>query len=182
MVSIGIVCEDGRELYAQSCEFDYRQASAWVKENVLRHLPMCPWAPPSEKEIPGLYRADRAYHKKYGGQCIDQQRGLIHNCPWRTREQLKRDILSFMDVEAYGKPELYGWCASYDFVALCQLFGTMMDLPAGYPHYICDLQQTLDERGILDNMLPKQESGIHNALEDARHTKRLWEWLREQHE
>jgi len=82
-----------------------------------------------------------------------------------------------MDVEEYGKPELYGWCAGYDWVAFCQIFGTMMDLPEGYPHYMKDLQQILDDRGISDEELPKQEEGLHNALADAQHLKRLWGYI-----
>ena len=108
LISIGIVAEDGREYYAQSVEFDHRKASEWVKENVLLHLQMCPWAHSSASGIPGLYRTDKAYHKG-NGQCVDQHRGLVHNCPWRTREQLKRDIRVFMDSEQYGKPELWGY-------------------------------------------------------------------------
>ena len=38
LISIGIVCEDGREYYAQSVEFDESKASEWVKENVLNGL------------------------------------------------------------------------------------------------------------------------------------------------
>lgn len=38
-ISIGIVCEDGRELYLVSNEFDGRQANDWVKKNVLTKLP-----------------------------------------------------------------------------------------------------------------------------------------------
>jgi 3' exoribonuclease, RNase T-like len=175
LVSIGIVAEDGRELYLQSTEFDHRKASTWVKENVLTHLVMCPWAEPSKKGIPGLYRTDKAYHKKYG-QCVDQQRGYIHNCPWRTRMQLAREIKTFIDVED-GKPELIGWCSAYDWVALCQLYGPMMDLPDGWPHYIRDLQHVLDDRGISDDELPPQEEGLHNALADAQHIKKLWGYI-----
>src|SRR6266567_3230560 len=177
MISLGIVSSDGREYYAQSVEFDHRKASEWVKDNVLIHLLMCPWAHSGPEGISGLYRTDRAYHKRYGGQCVDQQRGWIHNCPWRTREQLKRDILSFMDIEAYGEPELWGWITGYDYVTFCQIFGTMMDLPPGYPHYIKDLQHVLDERGISDDELPEQEEGLHHALHDARHLKRLWGYI-----
>src|SRR5260221_9854917 len=36
LISIGIVCEDGREYYAQSCEFNTRSANEWVQMNVLR--------------------------------------------------------------------------------------------------------------------------------------------------
>lgn len=39
LISIGIVCEDGREYYAVSCEFDRSRASQWVVDNVLPHLP-----------------------------------------------------------------------------------------------------------------------------------------------
>ncbi len=66
---------------------------------------------------------------------------------------------------------------AYDFVALCQLFGTMMDLPKGYPHYIRDLQHVLDVRGISDDDLPKQYGYAHNALDDARHIKKLCEYV-----
>ena len=35
LISVGIVAEDGREYYAVSNEFNHRDASDWVKENVL---------------------------------------------------------------------------------------------------------------------------------------------------
>lgn len=174
LISIGIECEDGREYYAQSCEFDHRKASVWVKDNVLSLLQTCSHADVTHG-IQGLYRADRAYHRRQDGQCFDPQRVPIHNCPWRSREHIREEVKVFLDPARYGKPDIYGWCSAYDFVALCQLFGTMMALPEGYPHYIRDLQQVLDERGIEDSELPPQEGGVHNALSDARHIKRLWE-------
>jgi hypothetical protein len=39
LVSIGVVCEDGREFYAVSTEFDPDKAGQWVRENVLDKLP-----------------------------------------------------------------------------------------------------------------------------------------------
>src|SRR5258708_14654710 len=42
LISIGIVAEDGRELYLQSVEFDPRKASQWVKDHVLGYLKRCP--------------------------------------------------------------------------------------------------------------------------------------------
>jgi hypothetical protein len=47
-------------------------------------------------------------------------------------------------------------------------------------HYsIKDFQQVLDEYrgGISDDELPEQKSGIHNALSDARHLKKLWGYI-----
>lgn len=179
LISIGIVASDGRSYYAQSVEFDHRKASDWVKENVLIHLWMCPWAEPSRKGVPGLYRTDKAYHRPHG-QCVDQHRGIVHNCPWRTREQIKHDLVTFLNPEMYGKPEFVGWCAGYDWVALCQLFGTMLDLPNGWPHYIKDLQYLLDECDLSDDQLPPQQDQVHNALADAHYTQQLWRFLQTQ--
>jgi hypothetical protein len=39
------------------------------------------------------------------------------------------------------RPEFWAWFASYDWVALCQLFGPMIDLPKGYPFFVRDLRQ-----------------------------------------
>lgn len=38
LISIGIVAEDGRELYAENSEADLSRADGWVKENVIAHL------------------------------------------------------------------------------------------------------------------------------------------------
>jgi hypothetical protein len=180
LISIGIVAENGSELYLQSCEFDHRKASEWVKENVLAHLVMCRHTEHYRRhEVAGLYRTDRAYHAKFGGQCSHPAYGPngYAVCPWRTREQIKSELIAFFDPEKYGKPEIWGWCSGYDWVAFCQLFGAMMELPADYPHYMCDIQQVLDTKGITDDQLPKQQGQAHDALEDAQHIKTIWRWL-----
>ncbi|RVW00337.1 polyadenylate-specific 3'-exoribonuclease AS [Rhodococcus spongiicola] len=45
LVSIGVVCEDGREFYAVSTEFAPERAGKWVRRNVLPKLP-----PPSSPQ------------------------------------------------------------------------------------------------------------------------------------
>jgi len=184
LISIGIVAEDGRELYMQSVEFDPRKASQWVKDHVLGYLKRCPNAKAIHGRD-GLYYIDRADHKQ--GQCtfIEPMEylgqlprvGVYADCPWRRRDQIKYELLHFMNVDTYGKPELWGWCCGYDWVAFCQLFGTMMDLPPGYPHYMHDIQHVLDERGITDDQLPQAEGQAHNALTDARQIQKIWEFV-----
>lgn len=138
-ISIGIVCEDGREFYAQDglvkdCDWSNYP---WLAEHVIAHL------------------SDDA---------------------WQARAMIRLHLKKFIN-DGEGKPEFWGWCAAHDFVVLCQFFGSMMALPLGFPHYIKDFQQVLDERGISDEELPEQEEGLHNALEDARHLKRLWGYI-----
>ena len=139
---------------------------------MLAHLTGCPWANVTvDSRYP--YLNEMGYHKD--GQCIDQHRGWIHNCPWRTRKQLRDEVRAFFYLP-HGI-ELWGWCAGYDWVAFCQLFGTMIDLPFGLPHYIRDFQYILDERGIADVDLPQQEEGLHHALADAHYLKQVWGYI-----
>jgi hypothetical protein len=137
LISIGIVAEDGRELYMQSVEFDATKASEWVKENVLPHL----------EEL------------------------------YFSRQIMKERILSFMDPDIYGKPELWGYYSAYDHVVFCQLFGTMMDLPKGFPMYTRDIKQWCDCLG--NPALPLLGKDEHNALADARWNRQAWEFLRQ---
>src|SRR6266849_4998295 len=147
LISIGIVPDDGRELYLQSVEFNIDKASPWVRENVLMHLGLCPSIMTQPLYSLGTVYGAQAQHKM--GQCA------LPECPWRTRKQLLYEVAAFfMPTDEHEKFELIGWCAGYDFVALCQLFGTMMDIPYHYPHYIKDVQYLLDERGLDDSDLP----------------------------
>lgn len=44
----------------------------------------------------------------------------------KYRSQMARELVAFMGE----RPEIWAYYADYDWVALCQLFGTMMDRPA----------------------------------------------------
>lgn len=71
-------------------------------------------------------------------------------------------------------PEFWAYYADYDWVALCQLFGRMIDLPKGWPMFCRDLKQ---DTGAF--RLPKQETTEHHALADARWTRTAWEFLQQ---
>ena len=75
------------------------------------------------------------------------------------------------------KPEIWAYYADYDWVALCQLYGTMMDLPKGWPMYCRDVKQLCVSVG--NPKLPPQ-TGEHHALADARWTRAAWEFLQAQ--
>ena len=65
LVSIGLVSEDGREIYMQSVEFNPTKASQWVKDNVLSHLSVCPHANvTTDSRQP--YMQDLHYHNRRG--------------------------------------------------------------------------------------------------------------------
>lgn len=74
-----------------------------------------------------------------------------------------------------GEPEFWGYYADYDWVVTAQMFGTMMDLPKGWPMYCRDIKQLCDDKG--NPKLPEQSSTEHNALADARWNKLAYEFL-----
>jgi hypothetical protein len=133
LISIGVVCEDGREFYAQNFDCLFGRASAWVKENVFPHLVRF-------RDVPVDCRAPWYYHNEIG-----------------------------LKLKAWigdDKPEFWAYYADYDHVALCQLFGTMMDLPKGWPMYTRDIKQLCDWVG--NPRLNQQGKDEHSALLDAR--------------
>ena len=127
LISIGIVCEDGRRFYAVSKDADLLRVSDWVRTNVLPQLP-----PPNSPE-------------------------------WMTRAEIREAVHAF--TLGPEKPQFWAYYADYDWVVLCQLFGTMMDLPKHMPMFCMDLKQLAVMKG--NPALPKQESGEHNAINDA---------------
>ena len=149
LISIGIVSEDGREFYAVSDEFDPNTASDWVEVNVLPYI--------------GKERCS------YGS--IAQKILAFVWPPGTDPAQMSPNLRD----KAMAKPEFWGYYADYDWVVLCQIFGTMMDLPKGFPMYCRDIKQLCDDKG--NPQLPAQGKGEHNALSDARWNKLAWQFL-----
>lgn len=92
----------------------------------------------------------------------------------KSRQQIAQEIIRFVGDDP--KPIFYGYYADYDHVVLCQLFGTMMDLPKNFPMYTRDIKQMADEVG--NPELPKQdENAEHNALEDAKWNANAYKFI-----
>jgi hypothetical protein len=93
----------------------------------------------------------------------------------QNRYDIKRDVEDFMDIQKYGKPELWGYYADYDHVVFSQLFGRMVDLPVGFPMYTNDLKQLVKSMG--NPRLPAQGKDEHHALKDAQWIKACYDRL-----
>lgn len=140
LLSIAIVGEDGRELYAEvdPSDVDHDKADEWVKTNVIANL----W-----HKQPDLPKHNQFIRDGGIG-------GLLY----------RKDLVPTVRRFCGDNPEFWAYYADYDWVVFCQLFGRMLDLPKGWPLYCRDLKQLMVDRG-LDL---KQSDSIHNALEDAR--------------
>lgn len=88
---------------------------------------------------------------------------------------MAQEVRTFCDPLKYDKPEFWGYYADYDWVVMCQLHGTMMDLPKEWPMYCCDIKQWCDQLG--NPQLPEQGKDEHNALADAHWNKLAFDLL-----
>jgi len=89
----------------------------------------------------------------------------------KLRRQIAQEIVEFVGQS----PEFWAYFADYDWVVLCQLYGTMMQLPEGWPKFCLDIKQVAYLMG--DPSLQRPEGGDHDALADARWNKRIWHEL-----
>lgn len=143
LISIGLACEDGREIYMVSNSYHTNKllADPWLKANVLPHIA-------KERQV---------YHR--------------HD----IRQKVTYQLLTTKDRKD-AKPEIWAYYASYDWIALCQLYGRMVDLPKSFPMYCRDLKQAMDERRFGREYLPVQDPATeHSAIEDARWLKSAYD-------
>jgi len=152
LISIGVVCEDGREFYAESTDVDLGRANEWVQANVVPHL----WHRRADKASANRWSRD-------GGAG-----GLM------SRSAIASELRRFVN-QGGGPPEFWGYYADYDWIVVCQLFGRMVDLPSDWPMLCLDLKQEAIRLGSPD--LPPQEGTEHHALADARWNKVAFDFL-----
>ncbi len=95
---------------------------------------------------------------------------------WLSRSQIASSLKDFVWERGHATPpEFWAYYADHDWVALCQLFGTMMDLPKGFPMFCRDLKQLSVDVGSPQH--PPDPKDEHNALADARWNKELHAFL-----
>lgn len=182
MISIGIYREDGESYHCLSSEYRFKDASDWVKDNVI--IPI--YRQGVHGDARNMHTA-KSFHKWFG-----KRNSVI-------ADEVRRFFGCWRDQHFWRAPEeieVYGYYADYDWVLLCSLFGRMIDLPKGFPMYCKDLKQMLDEcYTYQENKYPnetrlqswleyckshpeypvnKQE---HNAVADAKWNKDLYDFI-----
>lgn len=152
LISIGLVREDGKELYLINKDMKVRQAikDVWVRENVMKGI---------FSEM--VLTRDRFLQDDERGFSERNFKNLLYYCG-----QSKSDIAESITYFVGRSPVFYAYCADYDWVALMQLYGKMIDKPKDWRFYCRDLRQTADETNF-DTTIVLQ-GNQHNALGDAR--------------
>jgi hypothetical protein len=132
LLSIGMVREDGAELYCINGDANVQLASEWVKMHVLPQL------------------------------------DALKPEPRHTNAMIRASVFDFcIDVT-----EFWTYYGDYDWVALCQLFGPMIQKPGHWPCFAYDMRQWLNHKGLWTVRQP--DEAPHHALLDARWTSETW--------
>jgi len=180
LISIALVAEDGRELYLLNadCELQYAWENEWVRKNVLAPI-WRQYTPPALKalsiddfSLPVM----RRLFKKHGhskGMLAWNLLTFVHH---EAYEHHVGSMDSFFEAKFTDSHQFYGYFADYDWVVFCQLFGRMVNLPAGFPMYCTDLKQEMVRLNAPDTIKPNN-AFEHNALADARWNELLHQRL-----
>lgn len=169
LVSIGMVCDDGREYYAVNSDADWDRIRKhdWLMRNVWPHLPL-------RGHKSGLVTVGSKTEIRLTAP------GVVDttNTQVKPRWVIANEVRDF--IQSTDDPQLWANYGAYDHVALAQLWGPMVALPEGVPMFTCDIQQERARLGLAWDELPKQEGSEHDALADARHNQTVRRWLAEQ--
>jgi hypothetical protein len=151
-ISVGMVAEDGSELYYEFINAPWGKVFAhdWLPENVL----------------PALKGGQTAYITGEGNAIV------------KSTMAIRIKVFDFLKAASQdSRLELWGWYSAYDHVCLAQLFGRMVDLPGFVPMYTKDIKQEADRIGGRIPDMRKPGEIVHNALDDARAEQRMHQWL-----
>lgn len=186
LISIGIACENGNTYYAISKEFNFHDCSEWVQENVLEAL--------VEDAIKRYYKTPEEMEQlqlRMKNLRLIGRVKLIQEEQGKTKAIIAAEIVGFVAKQKGYKPVLdyntkqyhfahsvsneeivgadikfYGYYADYDWVLFCWLYGTMMQLPKGFPMFCIDLKQIMDAVKLPEVNIPVQKNE-HHAESDA---------------
>lgn len=152
LISIGMIDDKGRELYAINGDIHPQLIAnhAWLRRNVLPSLPAV--------ECGSAWNWDFDHPEAPAIYTLGAIAGMVKN----------------FVLGSWETPELWAWYGAYDHVVVCQqLFGTMMQLPPGFPMWTNDLRQEVERLGV-ESSLPFHSGSEHKAIDDARWNKEVF--------
>lgn len=170
LLSIGLVAANGDRYYAVVADDSTVSRAVhhpWLSEHVLPGLPV---EIHRDRSLAQVRPDGSTVHPVSRWDWDSDHPDFPHVKP---RRLIASEVRGF--IGSFPDPELWAWYGAYDHVALCRLWGPMVDLPSGVPMWTNDLRQECARLG--DPTVPPQLSGHHNALADAEHNLDIMRFL-----
>lgn len=161
LLSFGMVCDTSTdEFYHVNTDADWKRAweHDWLRANVLTSIKYEIYQPFSNQSPEFELREDYPVAL--------------------SKKSIALELVNYVErnLPENHVPEFWAYYGSYDHVAMAQLYGRMLDLPAFFPMYTMDIKQLMTMKGINSVDIPDQEQE-HNALDDARHNRDMFRHL-----
>ena len=157
LISIGLIAENGREFYAEFCDYDNKQVDEWLQENVINNLKF--------KNCENFINSN--------------------NIDFITMKGTKHDVgMALSDWFAgFNNVEMWTDCGAYDWVLFCDIFNHAFNIPNNIYYIWYDICTLMNVKGINSDI--SREGFIknsiygdkHNSMYDARVIKACYEKL-----
>jgi hypothetical protein len=147
-ISVGLISDDEKTFYAEFVDFDRRQLTPWIRENVLLNLLY------SNGTIV-VPKSEPIYAERWLGDCEF------------IGSKLRKWLQNFDSIR------LVSDCMYYDYVLLCEFFGGSDKLPRNINYIGFDICNLFQMKGIDPDINREEFLGIknssvkHNSLYDA---------------
>lgn len=157
LISIGMVSDDGHEIYCELKDYDKDQIDEWLQENVIDNL---------------LFNDYTNLRKRFGS--VTFVKG--------DKEEVAQAIQDWLSK--YKTVELWSDCMHYDIVLFQDLFGGAFDVPENVYYIPFDISTLfkvygidpdIDREAFIDTPI---EGRKHNSLYDARVIRACYDKLR----
>lgn len=156
IISMGLISEDGKELYLEFKGLDVAKQDIWLKKNVL------------------------PYTVLYGEADWEDIVDNVMNYHSGTKEELKGVLLTWL--RQFDNVQLVSDVCHYDMVLFIDIFGSAFDIPKNVSASCHDINQDiantygvseatafeLSREQIVEDMEEQIEGNKHNALYDAK--------------
>lgn len=162
LLSFGMVCDTStEEFYHVNLDANWVAAfnNDWIRTNVMNSIPHAIYPMPSGIDVE-----------------------LTEGYPVAiTRQSMAMELVNYVEsnLPANHVPEFWAYYGDYDHVAMAQMYGRMLDLPAFFPMYTMDIKQLAIMKGVSGEPINSEGSELiqHNALGDARHNREMFRYL-----
>lgn len=178
LISIGMVCEDGREYYAVNSDMPVERIGNhdWLCKNVVPHIPVNM----TDKSVNMLRNAINGMAEFNRMNPLTFQVDKRITCV-KPKFVIANEVQDFLFLPGVSDkivhdPELWAYRCAYDHVGLCQLWGALVHTPPGLPRYTNELASLRKQLGYPD--IPEQDKqGAHHALNDAKYNMAVYHHL-----
>lgn len=193
LISLALVCDDGREFYAINWECDFNKADHTIENMVLANLPFRPLGKPTlPNTADGEFWKTKSWYTREGLKIAiaafmgfaDLRRNLSQASMSQMqpfeRQSLMQKIEQGIEYSAYKPgPELWANYSTVHHILFTQLFGYERNQPSGLHKHCNDIQQWAHQLGKLEFPSLNDYSKRGHALHQARYCKELWDFLNE---